>query len=58
MRVRLHVDRGMDVREGDPLIVVHANTENKIYATIGTLCTARPLVMERAILEHVTGFAD
>ena len=56
--VKLHVDRGTVVKEGDPLITIHANTENKIDEAIGIMRTARPLVMERAILEHITGFVD
>jgi len=56
--VVLHVDRGAVVEEGDPLITIHASSENKIDQAIGIMRTAQPLVMERAILEHIPSVVE
>jgi len=56
--VILHVDRGDELRKGDPIIEIHSHSENKLDEAIALMKTAPPIVLEKSVLEHITGYQN
>ncbi|MHA2250240.1 MAG: thymidine phosphorylase [Candidatus Kariarchaeaceae archaeon] len=54
----LHVDRGDNLKPGDPLIEIRSHSEGKLSEAIALMRTAAPIILERSILEHITGIQE
>ncbi len=54
----LHVDRGDNLKPGDPLIEIRSHSEGKLSEAIAMMRTAPPIILERSILEHITGIQE
>lgn len=53
--VILHVDRGEEIRKGDPMIEIRAHSEGKLTNAIQLMKTSPPIKLEESILEHIKG---
>jgi len=53
--VILHVDRGDEIKKGDPIIEIRAHSEGKLSDAIAIMQTTPPITLERSVLEHITG---
>ncbi|MHA2171686.1 MAG: thymidine phosphorylase [Candidatus Kariarchaeaceae archaeon] len=54
----LHVDRGDNIHAGDPIIEIRSHSEGKLTEAIAMMRTAPPIVLERSVLEHITGMQE
>ncbi len=53
--VVLHVDRGDELKKGDPILEIHSHSEGKLDEAIALMQTAAPIILEKSVLEHITG---
>ena len=53
--VILYVDRGDNIKPGDPIIEIRSHNERRITEAMALMRTAPPIVLEQSILEHITG---
>lgn len=51
----IHVDRGDNIKVGDPIVEIRSHSEGKLSDAINMMRTARPIILEQSVLEHITG---
>ncbi|MEL0163352.1 MAG: thymidine phosphorylase [Candidatus Heimdallarchaeota archaeon] len=54
----LHVDRGDAIKKGDKILEIHSHSEGKIDEAIAMMKTEAPIILEKSVLEHITGVQD
>ncbi|MCH8906189.1 MAG: thymidine phosphorylase [Candidatus Heimdallarchaeota archaeon] len=56
--VILHVDRGDNLKTGDPIVEIRSHSERKISEAEAMMRTAPPVLFEKSVLEHITGISE
>ncbi len=56
--VIIHVDRGDNLKPGDPIIEIRSHSEGKLSEAIEMMRTAPPIILEQSVLEHITGISN
>lgn len=56
--VIMYVDRGDNIKPGDPILEIRSHSERRISDTMALMRTTPPIVLEQSILEHITGMSD
>ncbi|MHA2098180.1 MAG: hypothetical protein ACW99A_05800 [Candidatus Kariarchaeaceae archaeon] len=51
----IHVDRGDNIKVGDPIVEIRSHSEGKLTEAINMMRTAPPIILEQSVLEHITG---
>lgn len=54
----LHVDRGDEIKKGAPILEIHSHSEGKLDEAIAMMKTSPPIILERSVLEHITGIQN
>lgn len=54
----LYVDRGDNIKPGDKLIEIRSHSESKLSEAIAMIKNTPPIILERSILEHITGVQE
>ena len=52
--VVLYVDRGEEIKKGEPLFEIHSSSSSKLDQALAVAKENPPLVLEKMVLEHIT----